>query len=191
MLVFGFMGLAIYSQSPGGVYSPPNAIDADVPIDLDRYTLVIAIHPMCPCTSSSLYELERLVAKFDQPVQCVIYVYEPEDQGEWFERARQRVANRFPGALIIKDENGKHAQSVGAITSGSVVLYSPSGEPLFWGGITSARGHAGDNLGSDAILAITNNVEPLVRTTPVYGCQITNLHCADSTMDICSGVEIP
>jgi len=45
---------------------------------------------------------------------------------------------------------------------------------LFKGGITSGRGHAGDNAGADAIALLLAAQDPGVRQTPVYGCSLVN-----------------
>mgnify|MGYP003481610416 FL=1 len=57
-------------------------------------------------------------------------------------------------------------------TSGTVVLYSPEGHVEFFGGITLARGHWGDSLGSNMIHAIMGGQFPSRVSPPVYGCEI-------------------
>jgi hypothetical protein len=52
------------------------------------------------------------------------------------------------------------------------LLYSAGGERLFSGGITFARGHAGDNAGRAAIEAWSTGSPPGYRETPVFGCPI-------------------
>jgi len=53
------------------------------------------------------------------------------------------------------------------------LLYDISGRLVFDGGITSARGHQGDNAGRSAISALlTGQHDVVVRATPVFGCLI-------------------
>jgi hypothetical protein len=61
----------------------------------------------------------------------------------------------------------------GALTSGHTVVYDPSGRLLFSGGITSARGHAGENMGSELILAqLARKTNP--QTHAVFGCPLAD-----------------
>ncbi len=47
-----------------------------------------------------------------------------------------------------------------------------SGTLLFSGGITGARGHAGDNAGRAAIVALLNQLNPATTATNVFGCSL-------------------
>jgi hypothetical protein len=53
-----------------------------------------------------------------------------------------------------------------------VVLYSPNGELLFSGGITGSRGHAGQNPGEDAVIALVNGRSLPLTHAHVYGCDL-------------------
>jgi len=72
------------------------------------------------------------------------------------------------------DENGAEAQRFQSKTSGQTVLYAPSGELLFHGGITIARGHEGDNPGVDVIESLLQHKDaaPVAASTPVFGCEL-------------------
>jgi len=61
---------------------------------------------------------------------------------------------------------------VGAETSGYVLLYDRSGQLRFRGGITAGRGHAGDNAGEDAVVALVTGRPASRQQTPVYGCSL-------------------
>ncbi|HEV2474807.1 MAG TPA: hypothetical protein VGS41_19170, partial [Chthonomonadales bacterium] len=55
-------------------------------------------------------------------------------------------------------------------------LYSPDGQLLFSGGITSERGHTGDCDALDAVIAITRGARPAhVAGAPVFGCTLLGL----------------
>ena len=171
-----FAVLANYGQRPGEVGVPCSAQDAGIELVSEHYTLVMAIHPKCPCSSASMYELERLIQRCSSPVDCVFVVYESAIQpSNWYEDELSSIQPRFPNAQVIRDPGGDLSRQLGAVTSGSTVLYDPSGSAVFWGGITSSRAHAGDNLGSDSIRAIVDGEQPVRNQTLVYGCPITEL----------------
>ena len=74
-----------------------------------------------------------------------------------------------------------------AETSGYVVVYSPSGELLFHGGITAGRGHAGDNSGEQAILSLLSTHEAPTRQTRVFGCALLDAKTTSAkTASVCS-----
>lgn len=168
------VGLMAYSQQPGAVSRPPLGSVLGRELDPTRHTLFVAVHPRCPCSSASLYELERLIARSKGRLHVTILVYFPAHERE------QRPATNTIEAVASRtgldwewDEGGSIAATMGCRTSGSVVLYSPAGQPLFWGGITSSRGHAGDNAGTGTILEILTQGSSKRMTTPVYGCSLT------------------
>lgn len=176
LIICGFGYLMVYMQTEGEIADPMNASQAGIQTHPELRTLVMAVHPKCACSDASKYELERLVARGNRQLSCTFVVYEPEQSDlQWFEDERRALEKRFPGATIIPDPGGAIAQRLGAVTSGSTVLYDTLGTPVFWGGITSARAHAGDNLGSDSIAAILAGNPPIRSQTQVYGCPITNI----------------
>ncbi len=176
LIVVCFGYLMVYMQTEGEIGMPVNASHAGIQTHPQLHTLVMAIHPKCSCSAASKYELERLIRRCDRKVACTFVVYQPEQADhEWFAQEERALERQFPNATIVSDPSGKISQRLGAVTSGSTVLYTPKGTPVFWGGITSARAHAGDNLGSDSIYAILNGDTPAQSHTLVYGCPITEI----------------
>jgi len=55
----------------------------------------------------------------------------------------------------------------GAETSGHTLLFDSGGRLLLSGGITDSRGHAGDNAGENAIVALINRQSPVAESTSV------------------------
>lgn len=176
-VLVGWVVLSAHSLTPGAIVAPPSLSETNLPIpqtlDGDRYLLVMAIHPKCPCTHASANELARLMTRFYDRLGCVVLVYRPvEEKDEWTDTRLVRNLHTEPNTHLIIDADGKQADRLGMTTSGSVVLYMPDGEPCYWGGITAARGHEGDNLGSDAVAAILDGREPDTISQPVFGCRI-------------------
>jgi hypothetical protein len=65
------------------------------------------------------------------------------------------------------------------VTSGQVLLYDVSGRLVFRGGITAGRGHAGDNVGRDNVVAFLLHDTVPAESTPVFGCSIDDAEPAD------------
>jgi hypothetical protein len=45
---------------------------------------------------------------------------------------------------------------------------------VFKGGITSSRGHSGDNLGRDAVIDLVTSGVASASSAPVFGCSLQN-----------------
>ncbi len=164
-----------YAQTPGLAALVRASWPAGATIDRAETgdTLVMFCHPRCPCTRASLTELERIVAKSEGGITPWIVFYKPGGaDSSWQETDLWRSASAIPGAHLMVDESGAEARLFGATTSGQTFLYDRAGRLLFDGGITSARGHEGDNAGESAIVQLANEGEALCHTTPVYGCPI-------------------
>lgn len=180
-LCVAFCLLAVYGQRAGHPVNPPHFVPTGVLLAPGGYTLVLVIHPKCPCSQASLYELERLAARCGEGLSIRIFVFQPRSADpQWSQAVVASCRARFPAAKVLADPDGQLAERLGCVTSGAVVLYAADGSVQFRGGITSARGHAGDNLGSDSIAAIVAGRPRLKDTTPVYGCPVTGDCARDS-----------
>jgi hypothetical protein len=73
---------------------------------------------------------------------------------------------------VVFDPTGTEARRFRVRTSGHVVLYGADGRLQFSGGITDARGHAGESVGRRAVLAWLRDEADRPRTAPVYGCSL-------------------
>jgi hypothetical protein len=137
-------------------------------------TLVMFAHPRCPCTRASVGELEKLVARCDGRVRVHVVFYKPHGApDEWAHTDLWRSAAAIPGVEVQCDEKGAEASLFGAATSGFVMVYDRFGQLRFNGGITSERGHSGDNEGESAIAAILSGQPPRITATPVFGCSFS------------------
>jgi hypothetical protein len=104
---------------------------------------------------------------------CRVLVYCPSGEpDEWMQSDLTARVAELPRTELQRDDDARIAARLGCATSGSVVLFDAGGTAGFWGGLTPARGHAGDNLGSDSVLAIVSGETPPRRSTPVYGCDL-------------------
>jgi hypothetical protein len=136
-------------------------------------TLVLLAHPHCPCTRASIGELSRLMAQAEGRLTAHVLFVKPQGFAvEWEKTDLWSSAAAIPGVQVVRDDEGVEALRFRAATSGQVALYGAGGQLLFSGGITSARGHEGDNAGRAAIVSLLTTDEAALSETPVFGCPL-------------------
>jgi hypothetical protein len=172
LVVAGMATLWVYASTPG----PAARADSTWPSgafarDARRPTLVMFLHPQCACSRASVAELARLMAHAQGRARVYAFVSRPGETTPGSERTDLwQSAAEIPGVEVLSDDNDAQSAAFGAAVSGQTLLYDPEGRLIFSGGITAARGHAGDNAGRSAILALLTGGEATVTTTPVFGC---------------------
>lgn len=176
----GFYLLEIYSNSPGmsgpqPIHWPTN--QSELVFEKGHEKMVVFIHPRCPCSRATLVELSKLVSRFPHRFDLDIVFYHPlTADAKWFNTTNWDLAKGIPNAVLHSDPDGKLAMKFGALTSGHTLLFNSEGFRVFSGGITGARGHEGDNLGTDAITNyLTHQVIP-TQQTRVFGCALFKKH---------------
>jgi hypothetical protein len=175
MLAVGVGALWSYEGTPGTAAAAPGMWPAASRIkpDAARATLVMLAHPHCPCTRASIDELARLMTQAQGRVTAYVLFVKPAGfSDEWVQSEMWASAAAIPGVTPVLDDGGTEAGLFHAETSGQTVLYDATGNLLFSGGITSARGHAGDNAGRTAIVSLLTSDEAEERDTPVFGCPL-------------------
>ena len=148
---------------------------AQISFDTTHDTLVLFAHPKCPCTRATVGELNRIMTQcHGQLVAHVFFLQPAVFSADWVHSGLWSTAAAIPGVTVQADPRGLIGQKFGAQTSGYVLLYNPAGQLLFSGGITGSRGHAGDNAGEDAIIALVNGQNTGLTHTSVFGCSLLN-----------------
>jgi hypothetical protein len=177
----GTVSLWRYENTPGTVAARPADSVARWPAGLsltrqtERPTLVMVLHPRCPCSRASLGELERILARARQPLACYVLFVRPDGvPDDWEKTGLRAAASAIPGVEVRDDAGGADAKRLGASTSGHVLLFAADGTLRFSGGITATRGHAGDNAGSDAVLGVLGAPDESATQagTAVFGCPL-------------------
>lgn len=144
-----------------------------IPLSAGQPTLVVFAHPRCPCSRASVGELALIMAKARGQVQARVWFYRPAGMPEdWAHTDLWHSASAIPGVSVAGDEGGAEAARFHATVSGQTLLYRGDGRRLFNGGITSARGHSGDNAGRSAVLALLQGHTFQAVETPVFGCAL-------------------
>lgn len=119
-------------------------------------------------------ELAQVMAKAKGRVQAQVWFYRPAAESEeWSHTDLWRSAAKIPGVRVAEDVGGAEAAHFHATVSGQTLLYGKNGRRLFNGGITGARGHAGDNAGRAAVLALLRGDTFQAVETPVFGCALS------------------
>ncbi len=184
----GAMLMNVYSMAPGSAGAPPVRWPGGTEIPLDRRcpTLLIFLHPQCPCSDASLDELAAVIDRTGGRVSAWALVYRPRiSNDDWFPREFREAMAAIPGLSIAEDHDGVEAALFGIETSGHVLLFGPGGDLRFSGGITDGRGHRGESLGRRVLIArILDNRSParpsipeargatMPVDAPVFGCSL-------------------
>jgi hypothetical protein len=176
-LAVAYSVLARYSATPGSEAFPQNTwpVTSSIVRPGNVDFLLMFVHPQCPCSTASIGELNRLIAnRSGRLAVTVLFVKPPGMDPNWEKTALWRSASQISGVEIACDEGGVEAARFNASTSGQTFLYSADGKLLFRGGITAARGHEGDNAGTDAIGFLVDGKVPALNHTPVFGCPLSD-----------------
>jgi hypothetical protein len=164
-----------YENKVGDVGRPPSEWPSDSAIGRapGRPTLVMMVHPQCPCSRASISELARLMVSIQGRVNANVLFVRPKGFADGWERTNLWTsAVMTPGVSVSADNEGVEARRFASQTSGQVVLYGADGHLLFSGGVTVARGHSGDSTGRNAIVALLTGNGSAVEQTPVFGCPL-------------------
>jgi hypothetical protein len=175
VVVGGLSVLWAYENTPGDPGSSPAQWPSDTTLSraADQPTLVLFAHPQCTCTRASLGELAETLARADRKPKTYVVFLKPLGFAEgWEQTDLWRTATSLPNVTVVRDDEGTEAERFGAVISGQTVLYDDAGTLIFSGGITGARGHAGDNAGRASLVALLNRGRPQRSWTSVFGCRL-------------------
>jgi hypothetical protein len=178
-----------YENSPGRIGTPPTKWPTESAIKRrpGMPTLVLFIHPHCPCSRATIGELAILMAHSQGLVNANAIFVKPAGFGEaWGKTDLWNSVTDIPRVSVTTDDNGIEARRFGSETSGQVVLYSAEGRLVFSGGITGSRGHSGDNDGRSAILSILATGKAQRTETPVFGCSLVKDGSSEQSEKFCN-----
>jgi len=174
-VVAGLSVLWSYENTPGAAAQAPAQwpVESGLQRATDGPTLILFAHPQCTCTRASLGEFQEILARATRRPRTYVVFLKPIGFGvDWEKTDLWRTATSLPGVTVIRDDEGVEATRFGVITSGQTMLFDESGALLFSGGITGARGHAGDNAGRASLVALLNHSKTDLSLTSVFGCPL-------------------
>jgi hypothetical protein len=156
-----------------------------------KYSLVVFIHPHCPCSRATLDTISRLITHHEKVLSTTLFFVLPDDVSrDWAKTDLYQRAQELVSAGVKIDSAAIEANRFGGTTSGQALLYSPNGSLVFSGGLTDARGKFGESasewqinsllLGDKAqgknlnVYLDKNLATSMAKNLPVYGCALTN-----------------
>jgi len=175
LVVSGFGVLLNYGLTPGANTDAPQQWPSHSKIvpAAAQPTLVVFIHPFCPCSRATLHELQILAARCQGRVGIRVVFKEPAGHPvDWAKCELANTAKTIPNAVVLTNGTQGESELFGAATSGVAMLFDRNGKLLFHGGITASRGHEGDNLGRSSLMALIEGREPGSACTPAFGCSL-------------------
>jgi hypothetical protein len=162
-----------YDSVPGltstcGTKWPPNS---KITHSTTNNTLVMLLHPKCPCSRASLQQVTTLTTN-DNSLQCIFLVYSPTRFPTGWEKTDiWNLAAEVPGAQLVSDVDGAEARKFGGVTSGHTYIFDRNGNLKYAGGLTEGRGHVGECRNLDlAVKALKSGTTSA--SGAVYGCPI-------------------
>jgi len=182
VMSYGVTILLEYQKKPGitQVTSSLWPKSSEIALDKNKPTMLLFMHPYCPCSRATLDNLSRLLVRIHDKVQIYILFFNSgKFSPNWVHSDTWNEAAQLPGVQIFVDRDGRIAQQFHATISGQILLYGTNGHKLFDGGITPSRGHSGDSKGSSMIESlILKQTQPSFRSIAVFGCPIRHIHGA-------------
>ncbi len=164
LVVIGAGTLYAYEGTPGERGTAPTTWPAASALPHTGITVVMFVHPECPCTRASIAELATAIGPKAPATLVIVVAGDPALLGDRLDR--------FRDARIVTDHGGVEAARFGAKTSGHVVAYDEQGALAFAGGITPARGHVGDNMGRRSLERILAGSSAVDARRVVLGCSL-------------------
>ncbi|MFT7580204.1 MAG: hypothetical protein ACI9MR_001871 [Myxococcota bacterium] len=139
------------------------------------HTLVMLVHPHCPCSFASLTELASTLRVLEGRLQALVLFAVPKGvPPQWHQTELRERAESLAGVVVIDDLGGQLGRVFGAETSGSTLLYDVDGQLLFEGGLTPSRAHVGDSVGKRRVISLVRGVSDDPARSAVYGCELTS-----------------
>jgi len=182
VIIYGVVILMQYQNKPGitQITSSQWPNPPGISLAKNQPTMLLFMHPYCPCSRATLDNLSRLLVKTHNKVQIYILFFSSSKfPQKWVLSDTWNEASKLPGVHVLIDRDGRIAKQFQASISGQVLLYGTNGHKLFDGGITPSRGHSGDSSGSARIESlILKQTQPIFRSVAVFGCPIQHINRA-------------
>lgn len=175
LLLWGAAAMVSYATRPGTPAAAPASWPSttELPRAAGRWTLLLFLHPRCPCSEASLTELGRLLEEPLPPLDAHLVFLDPSEEGAaWTRTSLWRRAQALRGVRLHEDLDGREAARFGCRTSGEALLYDPEGQLAYAGGLTVARGHEGPGEGCARLRRALESSGGASLRGAVFGCPL-------------------
>ena len=167
LVALGLYAYFRFEVKPGerGDEQPQWPAASTLPRSTTTPTLIMFVHPSCPCSRASVAELASIATTTKvHPRILVVFIADAPGGHVW------SSVGEIAGSERILDPNEIEATRFGARTSGYVVVYDAQGRLAYTGGITGSRGHVGDNMGKRSVIDVLDGMTPTSAHYGVFGC---------------------
>lgn len=170
----GFALFEAYHAQPNDPGSPSRwPVGGPIGLDPARPTLVLFVHPLCPCSKASVADLASIGSELLGRFAPHVVVYRPLHRSDEWERSAPTLdAASLAGWRRWDDRGAALARRFGVRTSGHLLVFDPHGELLYSGGVTPGRGRRGPSGGLAAFLNGIAGGTIGVDRGPVFGCSM-------------------
>jgi hypothetical protein len=162
LLAIGFDQSMRWEFGAGSAASPRQQMVATT-----RPWLIVALHSQCPCSVATVQNLTSLSIKDRSRMRLTLLFSGPDPHHS---PVIDKAAALAEAEKVFLDED-EILKAYGARTSGQALLYSTSGQLVYSGGLTDARGEPGESAGMQAIIHTLAGL-PCRASAPVYGCAL-------------------
>lgn len=179
--IFGLIILVGYQSGAGAQGVAPlnwpakSSVSREIGQKKDN-TLLVFLHPQCPCSKATVHQLDLLLTKQSKKNTSAYAVFVlPKGVGSDFAQGDlYKQCQQIDGLTIVEDRDAVEADLFAARTSGQLYIYDKDGQLSFSGGITAGRGHEGDSLGLDRAREILSMKTGEKTVCPTFGCPLEN-----------------
>jgi hypothetical protein len=150
--------------------------DSQLPRRAGNPSIIVFLHPKCPCSPATLTELERVftlaTVEGRQTQVLIVPVTPPNADASWTDTDVVRRAAELADAEVWFDRGGLEAARFGAHDSGTILYFDAAGRRRFSGGITIARGQEGISASGAALAKIMSQQLDAAPASPAFGCRL-------------------
>jgi hypothetical protein len=172
---WGMKWMSDYSLTPGEAGFPAAAWPTgEIRRGEGLHTLVVGLHPECPCSRATLAELDRVLLEAGEALEVIVIFDDTNPLAPARNSVLYRQATQLPRTRVTCVTSVTELERFDFRTSGETRLYRPDGTLVFRGGITASRGHEGENAGTAAVVTHARAELCGTSATPVFGCALSS-----------------
>ena len=154
-----------YDSTPGrGSSRTPNVSVSKA----HDWTLVMVLHPKCPCSVSSLRALREVMVRYKDTFACEVCIAGDRTTSD---SENEKLAATIPGAKVEWITPKAAVERFGAHTSGQTYIFEKSGKLAYSGGLTPGRAVDNPRFALEIVEGVLHH-EPVATGSSVFGCPL-------------------